>query len=198
MFFPQISFAQESVFFPTQCFCPKRKTPLLKPLLLKRYSEKLRFLTTLGQCLLFSQLRYNTYLIVGIVWFTGYWTNFTIFWTDLNFCKYIWNVISFLHSKGWCSGLNFLQTNWSLVNVVRKRFRATIIRLNLFRLGLQFFLKCLEWVSLPMTSVHLWNWPKNSKSNDLLNAKRMLKPKYKLSGGPVVPFTLPGRGNLQK
>jgi len=60
---------------------------------LKRFSEKLRFLTTLGQYLLFSLLRYHAYLIVSTNWSTGYWTNFTVFWTDLNFCKCIWNVI---------------------------------------------------------------------------------------------------------
>jgi len=36
----------------------------------------------------------------------------------------MWNVIKFCIPKGRCSGLNFLQTNRSLVNAVRNRFRA--------------------------------------------------------------------------
>jgi len=37
---------------------------------------------------------------------------------------------------------------------------------------------------------------KNAKSSNLLKAKRMLKTKYKQSGGPIVTFSLPRRGNL--
>ena len=33
---------------------------------------------------------------------------------------------------------------------------------------------------------------KTQKNNSLLKAKRTLKPKYKLSGGTVFTFTLPG------
>jgi len=88
---------------------------------------------------------------------------------------------SFLHSKGRCSGINFLQTNRSLVKCSSKAFihlRAMNTRLNFFRLGLHFLLRCLEWVSLPMTSTHLWNCPKNAKNDNLLKTKIILKPKY--------------------
>jgi len=51
-------------------FLPKTQNTFVKKL--KRFSEKLRFLTTLGQCLLFALLRYHAYLIVSIVWSTGY------------------------------------------------------------------------------------------------------------------------------
>jgi len=38
--------------------------------------------------------------------------------------------------------------------------------------------------------------PKNVKKNNILKTKRILKPNYKFSGGPVFTFTSPGgRGN---
>ena len=137
----------------------------------------MRFLTTLGQFLLFSLHRYHTYLIVTIVWSTGYWTSFPIFWTDLNFCKCLWNVINFCIAKDDAVVSTFKQIG--RLSVVRKRFRAITTRLNFFRL--RFFLKWLEWVLLPMTTTHLWNWPKNAKNNSL-KSQRILKPKYKPSG----------------
>jgi len=45
-------------------FLPKTQNTFVKKL--KRFSEKLRFLTTLG--LLFSLRRYHAYQIVSIVW----------------------------------------------------------------------------------------------------------------------------------
>jgi len=66
---------------------------------LKRFSKMLRFLMTLGQHFWFSLCRYHAYLIVNIVWSTSYWTNFTTFWTDWNFCECMWNVINFYKAK---------------------------------------------------------------------------------------------------
>jgi len=36
------------------------------------------------------------------------------------------------------------------------------------------------------------NNPRNAENNNLLKIKRILKPKYKVSGGPVFTFSLPG------
>jgi len=44
---------------------------------------------------------------------------------------------------------------------------AMTSRLNFFRIGLQFLLRCSEWVSLQMTSTHLWQRPKNAKKQQL-------------------------------
>jgi len=75
-------FSQHNVFFAKH-FCQK----------LKRSSKNLRFFNTWPTHCLFR--RFHAYLIISIVWSTSHWTNFTIFWTDSNFCNCTWNALIF-------------------------------------------------------------------------------------------------------
>ena len=123
------------------------------------------------------------------VWSTRYWTIFTIFWTDLHFCKCIWNVINFFLAKD----VAVVSTFFKQIGRLLMWFDSVCIpschdhTLELLRVRLTIFADVCgisvvandQYASLKLAE-------KRKKNDNLLKAIKILKSKYKIVGGRLL------------